>query len=75
MFARSPERSGGPRKESEGADDSNYEPNVTFEPVVPLPDLVEVQTGEENEKVNFVTLQCYGECTSKTRRIVLLGYP
>lgn len=44
-----------PKKDQkeEAADESghaeDYEPNVDFKPIIPLPDLVEVKTGEEDE--------------------------
>ena len=37
--------------ESGHADD--YEPDVDFKPIIPLPDLVEVKTGEEEEEKLF----------------------
>ncbi|EGT33781.1 hypothetical protein CAEBREN_18819 [Caenorhabditis brenneri] len=37
--------------------DGEYEPEVDFTPVIPLPDLVEVKTGEEDEEVIF-TARC-----------------
>ncbi|CAB3403118.1 unnamed protein product [Caenorhabditis bovis] len=41
--------------DEEGGDENaeEYEPQVDFKPVVPLPDLVELVTGEENEEVIF----------------------
>ncbi|KAF1761418.1 hypothetical protein GCK72_009674 [Caenorhabditis remanei] len=37
--------------------DGEYEPEVDFKPVIPLPDLIEVKTGEEDEEVMF-TARC-----------------
>lgn len=55
------------RKFLAGDDDEapeHFEPSVHFEPVVPLPELVELTTGEENEVVsslfgNFYILNYY----------------
>ena len=34
-------------------DEDHYEPTATFVPVIPLPELIEAKTGEENENVMF----------------------
>ncbi|KHJ91215.1 RanBP1 domain protein [Oesophagostomum dentatum] len=39
--------------EAEHGADEEYEPDVQFAPVIPLPDLVDVVTGEEEEQVVF----------------------
>ena len=47
---KSPNKSG---KGDEGGADEEYEPDVDFKPIIPLPDLVAVETGEENEEKLF----------------------
>ena len=42
--------------ETSGGEPEHYEPETHFEPVIPLPDLVEVTTGEENEEVTTLFL-------------------
>lgn len=44
--AASPSKTGG---QEGGEDEEEYEPNVEFQPVIPLPALVDVKTGEEDE--------------------------
>merc|ERR1719342_406480 len=39
--------------DDEGGADEEYEPDVHFKPVIPLPELIEVKTGEEDEEVLF----------------------
>ena len=41
-----------PTHDEEDAD--HYEPTAQFEPVIPLPDLIDAKTGEEDEEVTFV---------------------
>ncbi|KAK5982094.1 hypothetical protein GCK32_008702 [Trichostrongylus colubriformis] len=57
IFSKTPEVK--PRKEGDGVEDDDhdhveeFEPQVDFKPVCPLPELVKVVTGEEDEKVIF----------------------
>ncbi|KAK6026099.1 RanBP1 domain protein [Ostertagia ostertagi] len=57
VFSKTPETK--PKKEGEGGEDEDhdhveeFEPQVDFKPVCPLPELVQVVTGEEDEKVIF----------------------
>ena len=51
VFKSSPIKS--PGKDGEGEEPEEYEPEVDFAPVVPLPDLVDVKTGEEEEEKLF----------------------
>uniref|UniRef100_A0A1I8MWD0 E3 SUMO-protein ligase RanBP2 n=1 Tax=Musca domestica TaxID=7370 RepID=A0A1I8MWD0_MUSDO len=36
-----------------GAEDAEYDPRPDFKPIIPLPDEIEVRTGEEDEEVMF----------------------
>uniref|UniRef100_A0A7I4XYK4 RanBD1 domain-containing protein n=1 Tax=Haemonchus contortus TaxID=6289 RepID=A0A7I4XYK4_HAECO len=59
VFSKTPETKPTIKKEGDGAEDEDhdhveeFEPQVDFKPVCPLPELVEVVTGEEDEKVIF----------------------
>uniref|UniRef100_A0A8R1ECN7 RanBD1 domain-containing protein n=1 Tax=Caenorhabditis japonica TaxID=281687 RepID=A0A8R1ECN7_CAEJA len=48
-----PSASTAQKDEEDEGEDGEYEPEVNFAPVIPLPDLVEVRTGEEDEEVVF----------------------
>ncbi|KAK6053460.1 RanBP1 domain protein, partial [Cooperia oncophora] len=59
VFSKTPETKPSMKKEGDGDEDEDhdhveeYEPQVDFKPVCPLPELVNVVTGEEDEKVIF----------------------
>ncbi|XP_045463199.1 E3 SUMO-protein ligase RanBP2-like [Harmonia axyridis] len=50
---RSPRKSSGPGEESDGSYVEEECDNIYFKPVIPLPDKVEVKTGEEEEEVVY----------------------
>uniref|UniRef100_A0A0K0FXL7 Nup358 (inferred by orthology to a D. melanogaster protein) n=1 Tax=Strongyloides venezuelensis TaxID=75913 RepID=A0A0K0FXL7_STRVS len=46
----STEDKGEKNDKDEGNEEDDYQPDIYFEPVIPLPDLIDVKTGEEDEE-------------------------
>uniref|UniRef100_A0A0K0EDR7 RanBD1 domain-containing protein n=1 Tax=Strongyloides stercoralis TaxID=6248 RepID=A0A0K0EDR7_STRER len=51
VFSSTQEKTVKANDDEEGGGEDDYEPDVHFEPVVPLPDLVDIKTGEEDEEM------------------------
>ncbi len=64
---------------NEAADESghadDFEPDVHFTPVIPLPDLVDVTTGEEEEEILFSHRAKLYRCVGPVARPVFAQQP